>query len=73
MQDVFDEIKQEETLRDIENFFIDDNDIFPSVEISEADRYLLWTLLIELLLLLTQKGLSLIRRQHPLMKPTLTR
>ena len=38
VQDVFDEVKQEEPLRDIENFFIDDNDIFNSDEISEADR-----------------------------------
>ena len=38
VQDIFDEIKQEETFRDIENFFIDGNDIFASVEISEADR-----------------------------------
>ena len=38
VQDVFDEVKQEEPLRDIEKFFIDDNDIFNSDEISEADR-----------------------------------
>ena len=38
MQNVFEEVKQEEQLRDIENFFIDDNDIFDSDEISEADR-----------------------------------
>ena len=38
MQYVFDEFKQEEPLRDIENFFIDDNDIFDSNEISEANR-----------------------------------
>ena len=38
MQNVFEEVKQEEPLRDIENFFIDDNDIFDSDEISEADR-----------------------------------
>ena len=35
LQDVFDEVKQ---LRDIENFFIDYNDIFDSDEISEAGR-----------------------------------
>ena len=33
VQDVFDEVKEEE-----ENFFIDDNDIFDSEEISNADR-----------------------------------
>ena len=38
MQDAFDEVKQEEPLKDIENFFIDDNDIFDSNEISEADK-----------------------------------
>ena len=38
MQDVFDEVKQEDPLRDIENVFIDDNDTFDSDEISEADR-----------------------------------
>ena len=38
MQGIFDEVKQEELLRDIENFFIDDNDIFNSDKISDADR-----------------------------------
>ena len=38
MQGIFDEVKQEELLSDIENFFIDDNDIFNSDKISEADR-----------------------------------
>ena len=38
MRDVFDEVKQEEPLRDIKNVFIDDNDAFDSHEISEADR-----------------------------------
>ena len=38
LQEVFDEVKHEKPLRDIENFFIDDNDIFDSDEISEADR-----------------------------------
>ena len=38
MRDVFDEVKQEEPLRDIENVFIDDNDAFDSDEISQADR-----------------------------------
>ena len=38
MRYVFDEFKQEEPLRDIKNFFIDDNDIFDSNEISEANR-----------------------------------
>ena len=36
-QHVFDEVKEEELL-DVENFFIDDNDIFESEEISNADR-----------------------------------
>ena len=37
VQDVFDEIKEEEPLN-VENFFIDDNDIFDSEEISNVDR-----------------------------------
>ena len=37
VQDVFDEVKEEEPLN-VENFFIDDNDIFESEEISNADR-----------------------------------
>ena len=44
MQDVFDEVKQKEPLRDIEKFFIDDNDIFDSNEISEADRQFIMNL-----------------------------
>ena len=44
MRDVFDEVKQKEPLRDIENFFIDDNDIFDSNEISEADRQFIMNL-----------------------------
>ena len=36
-QYVFEEVKEEELL-DVENFFIDDNDIFESEEISNADR-----------------------------------
>ena len=42
MQYVF---KQEEPLRDIENFFIDDNDIFDSNEISEANRQFIMDLI----------------------------
>ena len=45
VQDVFDEVKHEKPLRDIENFFIDDNDIFDSDEISEADRWLIMDLI----------------------------
>ena len=37
IEDVFDEVKREEPLRDIENFFKDDNDIFDHDEISETD------------------------------------
>ena len=37
VQDVFGEVKGEEPLN-VENFFIDDNDIFDSEEISNADR-----------------------------------
>ena len=37
VQDVFDEVKEEEPLN-VENFFIDDNDIFGCEEISNADR-----------------------------------
>ena len=37
VQDVFDEVKEEEPLN-VENFFIDDNDIFDSEEISNTYR-----------------------------------
>ena len=37
VQDDFDEVKEEEPLN-VENFFIDDNDIFSCEEISNADR-----------------------------------
>ena len=37
VQDIFGEVKEEEPLN-VENFFIDDNDIFDSEEISNADR-----------------------------------
>ena len=40
-EDVFDKVKLEEPLRDIENFFVDDSDISSSREISEADRQLI--------------------------------
>ena len=38
LQDVFDEVKNEESLENIETFFIPDNDIFDSDDISEAYR-----------------------------------
>ena len=38
IHDVFDKVKQEKPLKDIENFFINDNDIFDNDEISEGDR-----------------------------------
>ena len=38
IEDVFDKVKKEEHLKDIQNFFIDDNDIFDHDEISESDR-----------------------------------
>lgn len=38
MQDVFDEVKKEEPLYDIETFFMRDNDISDSDDISDADR-----------------------------------
>ena len=38
IQDVFDKVKQEEPLKDIENFFINANDIFDNDEISESDK-----------------------------------
>ena len=37
VHDVLDEVKEEEPLN-VENFFIDDNDIFNSEEIYNADR-----------------------------------
>ena len=45
VQDDFDEVIEEEPLRDIENFFIDDNDIFDSDEIFEADRQFIMDLI----------------------------
>ena len=38
MQDIFDEVKEEEPLKDIENFFIYDNDTFDHDQISKSDR-----------------------------------
>ena len=38
MEDVFNKVKQEEPLDNIETFFIPDNDIFDGDDISEADR-----------------------------------
>ena len=37
VQDVFDEVKEEKPIN-VENFFIDDKDIFDSEEVSDADR-----------------------------------
>ena len=37
IQDIFDRVKEEEPLN-VENFFINDNDIFDSEEISNANR-----------------------------------
>ena len=37
VQDVFDEVKEEKPL-DVENFFMDDNDIFDNEEISNTNR-----------------------------------
>ena len=37
VQDIFDEVKEEEPLN-VQNFFIDDKNIFDSEEISSADR-----------------------------------
>ena len=37
LQDVFQEVKEEKSIN-VENFFIDGNDIFDSEEISNADR-----------------------------------
>ena len=37
VQEVFDKVKEEETLN-VGNFFVDDNDIFDSEQISNADR-----------------------------------
>ena len=45
VQDDFDEVIEEAPLRDIENFFIDDNDIFDSDEIFEADRQFIMDLI----------------------------
>ena len=45
VQDVFDEVKEEEESLNVENFFIDDNDIFDSEEISNTDRELVTDLI----------------------------
>ena len=37
VQDIFDEVKEEESLN-VQNFFIDDKNIFDSEEVSSADR-----------------------------------
>ena len=38
IEDAFDEVKREETLKDIENFFIDNNDILNHHEISKSNQ-----------------------------------
>ena len=62
MQDVFDEVKQEEQLKDIESFFIGDNDIFNNDEISEADRGFIMDLIGRTTFIANKKSLSRIRR-----------
>ena len=64
MQDIFDEVKEEEPLKDIENFFIYDNDTFDHDQISKMIGNILWALLIEILLLLIQKSLWKIWRKQ---------
>ena len=62
IEDVFDVVKKEETLKYIENFFIDDNGFLIVMKFLKAISNLLWTLLIELTLLLIQKSLLKIPR-----------
>ena len=45
IEDVFDQVTREEPLKGIENFFIDDNDIFDHDEISERD----WKFIMDLI------------------------
>ena len=45
IQDIFEEVTQEELLKDIENFFIDDDDIFDNDEITEGDKKLIMNLI----------------------------
>ena len=50
VQDVFEEVKREEPLN-VENFFIDDNDVFESEGISNADREFIIDFITEQILL----------------------
>ena len=64
IHDVFDKVKQEEPLKDIENFFINDNDIFDNDEISEGDRRFIMDLIDRTTFIADTKSLSRIRRQQ---------
>ena len=50
VQDVFEEVKREEPIN-VENFFIDDNDVFESEGISNADREFIIDFITEQILL----------------------
>ena len=62
IEDVFDVVKKEEPLKYIETFFIEDNGFLIVMKFLKAISNLLWTLLIELTLLLIQKSLLKIPR-----------
>ena len=64
IHDVFDKVKQEEPLKDIENFFINDNDIFDNDEISEGDRRFIMDLIDRTTFIADTKSLSRIWRQQ---------
>ena len=62
IEDVFDVVKKEEPLKYIETFFIEDNGFLIVMKFLKVISNLLWTLLIELTLLLIQKSLLKIPR-----------
>ena len=64
MQDIFDEVKEEEPLKDIENFSYTTMIRLIMIKFLKAIGNILWALLIEILLLLIQKSLWKIWRQQ---------
>ena len=63
-EDVFDKVKLDEPLSDIENFFVDDSDISSSDEISEADRQFVMELINRTTFIDDAKKFMMIRRQQ---------
>ena len=63
-QDVFDQVKLEKPLKDIENFFVDDSNISGKDEISEADRQFIRELTDRTTFIDDAKKFMMIRRQE---------